>query len=106
MRGILAGLEGRERHAIAVITISYDRDVEGEDERALTCYRSVTETLLSHGYPPYRLNIAAMDVVPATPFDDAIDAVKAALDPQGILAPGRYEPARPAGIAAAQSDVA
>ena len=44
-----------ERMLICVITISYDRDVPGEDERALACYRALSEELVAQGYPPYRL---------------------------------------------------
>jgi 4-cresol dehydrogenase (hydroxylating) len=86
-----------ERSAICVITISYDRAEPGEDARALACYRRLTGELLSRGYPPYRLNVAAMDVLqePAA-YADALRALKGALDPAGILAPGRYEPAEPA----------
>jgi 4-cresol dehydrogenase (hydroxylating) flavoprotein subunit len=80
-----------ERSAICVITISYDRDEPGEDARALECYRVLAETLVSHGYPPYRLTVGSMGY--ATPDDDygaLLRRLKAALDPGGILSPGRY----------------
>lgn len=83
-----------ERSSIAVITISYDRAVPGEDERALTCYRVLSEQLITRGYPPYRVNVSSMDLLHgATSYDDALRSIKAALDPNAILAPGRYEPA-------------
>lgn len=80
-----------ERSAIGVLTIGYDRDEPGEDARALECYRVLAETLLSHGYPPYRLTVGSMGY--ATPDDDygaLLRRLKAALDPGGILSPGRY----------------
>ena len=84
-----------ERSAICVITISYDRDEAGEDVRALECYRALSEQLLARGYPPYRLNVSSMSSVSAQdPYADVLRSLKAALDPKGILAPGRYEPAR------------
>ena len=82
-----------ERTVICVITISYDREVGGEDARALQCYRRLTETLASKGYPPYRLNVGAMDLIEGEPeYATVLDSIRKALDPGGILAPGRYEP--------------
>ena len=81
-----------ERSAICVITISYDRATAGEDARALLCYRRLTETLIQRGYPPYRLNVAAMDLLGShPPHDAALRALRGAFDPLGILAPGRYQ---------------
>jgi 4-cresol dehydrogenase (hydroxylating) len=82
-----------ERSVICVITISYDRSVAGQDERAMRCYSALTEELIRRGYPPYRLNVSSMHF-----FDDhsayasVIADLKSALDPNRILAPGRYEP--------------
>ena len=84
-----------DRSAICVITISYDRDVAGEDDRALECYQALSEQLLARGYPPYRLNVASMGSVSGEgPYADVLRSLKGVLDPNGILAPGRYEPAR------------
>ena len=80
-----------ERTAICVITISYDRAVAGEDERAFQCYRTLVEELLARGYPPYRLTVRSMNYLGTpSPTASALAAVKHALDPNGILAPGRY----------------
>jgi 4-cresol dehydrogenase (hydroxylating) flavoprotein subunit len=83
-----------ERTAICVISMGYDRTVPGEDDRAIECHRSLMERLLSHGYPPYRFDIGSM----GREEDDAVygatlRALKNALDPNGILAPGRYSSA-------------
>ena len=64
----------------------------GDDERALHCYRSLTETLSARGYPPYRLNVAAMDLMGEDgAYQAALQTLRVALDPRRILAPGRYE---------------
>jgi 4-cresol dehydrogenase (hydroxylating) len=85
-----------ERTSICVITISYDREVAGEDARALACHADLLQQLLARGYPPYRLNLASMGCVgDQSAYAGALSALKAALDPHGILAPGRYEPSSP-----------
>jgi 4-cresol dehydrogenase (hydroxylating) flavoprotein subunit len=85
-----------ERMLVCVITISYDRDVAGEDERASACYRRLVQDLLGRGYPPYRLPVSSMDTVSdRSTFADTVAAIKAALDPGNIIAPGRYSSATP-----------
>ena len=84
-----------ERTLICVITISYDRDVPGEDERALACYRDLSRQLIDAGYPPYRLSIASTDLDATGEFGNVVRAIKRALDPNGILAPRRYAGAVP-----------
>lgn len=81
-----------ERTLTCVITISYDRDTEGEDARALACYRTLGQELMARGYPPYRLSVASMDQFEGEPaFRQALSSIKQALDPRGVLSPGRYE---------------
>jgi 4-cresol dehydrogenase (hydroxylating) len=79
-----------ERTAVCVITISYDRDVAGQDDRALSCYRELSRQLIDAGYPPYRLSIASTDLNATGEFGNVVRSIKRALDPNGILAPGRY----------------
>jgi 4-cresol dehydrogenase (hydroxylating) len=84
---------GRLVHAYAALV--YDRDVEGEDARAMECHDRLLAELFAAGYPPYRLAIAAMPWAGAgsASYDDLLRTLKAALDPNGILSPGRYEAA-------------
>jgi 4-cresol dehydrogenase (hydroxylating) len=85
-----------ERSAICVITISYDRDAAGEDERAQACYDALVAALVARGYPPYRLPVSAMALVDDPGGSgDVLRTLKTALDPHHILAPGRYEPKAP-----------
>lgn len=80
-----------ERSAVCVTTISYDRDVPGEDARAMACYQELTEELLARGYPPYRANLAGMRYADGEAAHvDVVGRIKKALDPNGVLAPGRY----------------
>ena len=81
-----------ERSTTTTISLTYDRDVPGEDARAMACYRDTIEKLIARGYPPYRLNTAAMDFASlGGTYGDTLRTLKRALDPNGILAPGRYE---------------
>jgi 4-cresol dehydrogenase (hydroxylating) len=80
-----------ERALTCVVSISYDRDVDGEDARATACYRELRDTLDARGYYSYRLGIQAGTHPPrGGAYDAVLTALKQALDPRGILAPGRY----------------
>jgi 4-cresol dehydrogenase (hydroxylating) len=87
-----------DRMAICVVTITYDRAKPGADAAALACYGALAEALQAKGYPLYRRNIASMSVAPAaSPYAHLLRDLKSALDPNGIIAPGRYEPAATVG---------
>ena len=81
-----------ERVVYINVDITYDREVEGEDERALECHDALLGRLIRAGYVPYRLGIESVKLLPE-PDDDTgklLDALKKSLDPNNILAPGRY----------------
>ena len=77
-----------------VVALVYDRRVEGEDARALACYHALHAAMNAVGYYPSRLGVQAPVLREAAGDDSArvLGALKAALDPHGILAPGRYLP--------------
>lgn len=80
-----------ERTVGCVVSIIYDRDVPGEDERAQTCHEELLKRLVASGYYPYRLGIQSMAVMQhAGPFGHFLQRLKKELDPEHILAPGRY----------------
>jgi 4-cresol dehydrogenase (hydroxylating) len=80
-----------DRSLACVISIAFDRDAPGEDERALDCYHELMRRLASGGYYPYRLGLPAMaGAEPPGAYSDLLRDIKNMLDPAGILAPGRY----------------
>ena len=83
-----------ERTIGCVISISYDREIEGEDERAMRCHKQLLKELNADGYFPYRLGIQSMEQMNGTSgYNTVLRRLKDALDPNGILSPGRYDPA-------------
>lgn len=73
--------------------IVFDRDRPGADARALACHDALLGQLAQSGHLPQRLALPAMGALPA-PRDDfaaVLARLKRALDPLGVLAPGRYD---------------
>jgi FAD/FMN-containing dehydrogenase len=60
--------------------------------RAQRCYAELLETGRMEGFLPYRLGIHSMAMLDqtGTPFSDLLRRIKAAIDPAGLIAPGRY----------------
>ena len=85
-----------ERALGGVLTVAYDKEDPAETERAKGCYRALFDAVMTAGYIPYRVGIQSMAGL--DPHGDVfwrvVSRIKAALDPDGIIAPGRYEPAR------------
>jgi len=80
------------RSVYAVISITYDRQVPGEDQRAMDCYFRLAQRCTEAGYHPYRLGIQAMPAAAATEtYSSVLERLKTVLDPNAVLAPERYE---------------
>jgi len=63
-----------------------------EMDRARRCYRELTDAFCDQGYLPYRTNVAFMEHTMSRldpVFQDVCMRIKEALDPNGILAPGK-----------------
>jgi 4-cresol dehydrogenase (hydroxylating) len=82
-----------ERCIDSVISITYDREIPEEEERALQCHDELLKKLTDKGYYPYRLSTRAMGQLPMpeASYCTMIDKIKEAIDPARIIAPGRYE---------------
>ena len=74
------------------LPILYNKEDPEETKRASACYRDVLEACMQAGYIPYRFGIQSMEEAAGRDdrFWDVVETLKQALDPNGILAPGRY----------------
>ena len=82
-----------ERALICVISITYDREEAGEDQRARACFEQLQAELAANGLLllPAGNPIHGADERSGSVCRLAQD-IKRAVDPAGILAPGRYAP--------------
>lgn len=81
------------RMTCCIVSITYDRAIPGEDAKAKACYDEVTERCMAAGFYPYRSGIQGNFQSQQTEsYKSLLRTLKAAVDPNGILAPGRYEP--------------
>jgi 4-cresol dehydrogenase (hydroxylating) len=75
-----------------LITIHFRSDDAAQVARAEACERALWNRMVAEGFPPYRASIEQMDRLSAC--DPAtfglVRRLKATLDPNGIIAPGRY----------------
>lgn len=85
-----------ERALGGVLSIAYDKDDGAESARAQACYEALFGALMQAGYIPYRVGLQSMDALDngEDSYWALVRSLKAALDPAGILAPGRYQPRR------------
>jgi hypothetical protein len=83
-----------ERCFSSTVPILYDRNAVEQCDAAAACYRHLRDQGRSLGYFPYRLGVDSMEWLRgiAPEHWQFVSRVKTALDPSGILAPGRYSP--------------
>lgn len=83
-----------ERAMVGILNVAFDKAVPGEAEAAAACYAETMQALKNAGYPPYRTSPMGMPALNSQ--DDVFWAVaqdlKRALDPNDIIARGRYIP--------------
>jgi 4-cresol dehydrogenase (hydroxylating) flavoprotein subunit len=89
-----------ERSLGGVLTVAYDKADPGEVARAHACYSETLERTMDAGYIPYRVgNHSMADLDPESDvYWKTVARIKDALDPLGVIAPGRYEPGRARGL--------
>ncbi|MEX2628674.1 MAG: FAD-binding oxidoreductase [Tistlia sp.] len=87
-----------ERTLAAVMTIAFDKENEDERRRAEACYESCFGALMRAGFIPYRVGIQSMaDLAGGSQgYWPLVAKLRTALDPDGVVAPGRYQPDLPA----------
>ncbi|KPQ01340.1 FAD-binding oxidoreductase [Marinobacter sp. HL-58] len=76
----------------STVPLLFDRGDADATARANECYRALFEAGQKEGFLPYRLNIDAMGILTTgdSVFTRLSSQLKAAVDPNFILAPGRY----------------
>jgi 4-cresol dehydrogenase (hydroxylating) len=74
------------------LPILYNKEDPEETQRATQCYQDALDSCMQAGYIPYRFGIQSMQelVKKEDGFWEVVGRIKKALDPNGILSPGRY----------------
>lgn len=82
-----------ERAMICVTNLAFDQRQTEEAARAVACYDQLMDTMIAAGYIPYRTGTRGCAKLTNRPsvFWDVAGQIKAALDPAGIISPGRYQ---------------
>lgn len=74
-----------------VINIVFNKEDKSKVVLARKTILSLQTELLNKGYPPYRLSIDGMaEIIESTEYWELIKDIKATLDPNNIISPGRY----------------
>jgi 4-cresol dehydrogenase (hydroxylating) flavoprotein subunit len=83
---------GNPRTAVMLMSVFYDKEDPAETERAEALYYEIGEVTQKAGYQQYRTSTMFMDRIlrPAPEFQHLCNRLKTALDPRGVLAPGKY----------------
>jgi 4-cresol dehydrogenase (hydroxylating) flavoprotein subunit len=85
-------LIGNPRTVIALMSVFYDKEDPGETSRAEALYFEIADITQRAGYQQYRTSTMFMNRIMASApeFQGLCNRIKTALDPRGILAPGKY----------------
>ena len=80
------------RSVIFLVGVFYERNDMSEIARAQAWYKEARELFLKSGYPPYRTTTMSMpDSLEQNPAArDLLRMIKHGVDPQNLIAPGRY----------------
>jgi 4-cresol dehydrogenase (hydroxylating) len=75
-----------------VVSLAFDRRDREQTQRAHNCIQEMEARYMEQGFPPYRVGINSMHHVVREddPFWQTVRDLKCALDPNNIIAPGRY----------------
>lgn len=80
------------RSVIVLVGVFYEREDPAEAARARAWYDEALAAYTEHGYPPYRATtLSTAHALDANPrAREFLASLKRAVDPQNLLAPGRY----------------
>lgn len=83
----------QSRMVIFALILVYDREAEGEDQKAMQCHNAIMEAMIQAGYIPCRLGIHSMRQLPKSvdDFEQFVKTLKQSIDPNNIMSPGRYD---------------
>jgi 4-cresol dehydrogenase (hydroxylating) len=84
-----------ERAINVIVSISWDREIDGEDDKAEACYNELSTSLGNEGYYAYRnttkgMQLKEKEVGEEDPYMVMLNKIKHVLDPENILSTGRY----------------
>jgi 4-cresol dehydrogenase (hydroxylating) len=82
----------RERVLTMLMTVAYDREVAGQDDAAQAMHDDLARHWMDEGWYQFRLGLHSMHLFEAADpvYRDIVTAITQALDPSGVIAPGRY----------------
>lgn len=77
---------------VGVVNLLFNRDQIEETERAHRCADALLACIREHGLEPYRLRADMMSsvIAPESEYWQTVRRLKCVLDPDNIIAPGRY----------------
>jgi 4-cresol dehydrogenase (hydroxylating) flavoprotein subunit len=81
-----------ERSLVAIFNIAFDQSQPGEARQASDCYEAILKAMMDNGYIIYRSGLQGMPKLAqeGDVFWEVARQLKETLDPQDIIAPGRY----------------
>jgi len=89
-------VSGRALHGY--VSLAWDRADSEADDAALALYRQAAAALAARGYHPFRLGHPGLrQLQREEAYDAVLQRLAQALDPAGIMAPGRVVPRRGGG---------
>lgn len=81
-----------ERSLVAIFNIAFDKSVPEDCELASKCYDALMDAMMENGYYIYRSGLQGMPKIKrrSSVYWDVATSIKRALDPEDIIARGRY----------------
>jgi 4-cresol dehydrogenase (hydroxylating) len=83
-----------ERSLVAIFNIAFDQSEDGEPERASQCYDTLVNAMHEAGFYIYRAGLQGMEKLRTgdPEYWEVLRDIKRALDPEDLIARGRYIP--------------